>query len=438
LIKVLIAEDDKSMNRVLTSELSLDGFDVTATDNGLAAIEMMEKEEYDILLLDLIMPGIGGIEVLKRMGNMNIPTETIVFTGHATVSTAVEAMKLGAYDYLSKPFKIEELKAVLQKAYEKKVLKKENMILRAQVERHLGSPKIITKNPVMLDIMEKLKKIAMSDVPVLICGESGVGKELIARAIYEMGARSGGTLIPVNCGSIPENMLESELFGHEKGAFTGAYARKPGLIEQAHNGILFLDEIGEMSLKLQVKLLRVIEDGTFFRVGGTREIRVDTRFVSATNKDLVNEVDKGNFRLDLYYRISAVTVYVPPLRERRDDIPLLVDFFLKSNQAYRNKRFTDDAIAALCEYAWPGNIRELQNVLHRTLLLAESDVIDSSSLPPDITGGKTTSRRLVDVEREHILKVLRECNGHRGRAAEILGIDPKTLYRKLMLYGVKR
>jgi DNA-binding NtrC family response regulator len=437
IVKVLIADDDKNLRRVLTNELCEEGFDVDDVESGIQAIDLLEKEEYDVLVLDLNMPGLGGMNVLRKMKALEWSTEVIVLTGHSTVSTAVEAMKLGAYDYLTKPFKMVELKAIIEKAYEKKVLVSENLGLKTQIKRQSQIQRIITKNPKMLEILDHVKTVAVSDFPVLIYGGSGVGKELIARAIHDASRRAEGPFIPINCGAIPENMLESELFGHEKGSFTGAYARKLGLLEIAHRGTLFLDEIGEMNLSLQGKLLRVIETGTFFRVGGTKEIVVDVKILSATNKDIKSELDKGGFRSDLYYRISTLTLNIPPLRERKEDIPLLVERTIQTNAGFKNKKFSKEALKVLSEYPWPGNVRELQNVVHRTLLLSKNDVIEPRDLPADLTEGPGVSgRRLEDVERETILKVLKEVGGQKGKAAEILGVDPKTLYRKLLSYGV--
>jgi len=437
IVKVLIADDDKNLRRVLTNELCEEGFDVDDVESGIQAIDLLEKEEYDVLVLDLNMPGLGGMNVLRKMKALEWSTEVIVLTGHSTVSTAVEAMKLGAYDYLTKPFKMVELKAIIEKAYEKKVLVSENRGLKTQIKRQSQIQRIITKNPKMLEILDHVKTVAVSDFPVLIYGGSGVGKELIARAIHDASRRAEGPFIPINCGAIPENMLESELFGHEKGSFTGAYARKLGLLEIAHRGTLFLDEIGEMNLSLQGKLLRVIETGTFFRVGGTKEIVVDVKILSATNKDIKSELDKGGFRSDLYYRISTLTLNIPPLRERKEDIPLLVERTIQTNAGFKNKKFSKEALKVLSEYPWPGNVRELQNVVHRTLLLSKNDVIEPRDLPADLTEGPGVSgRRLEDVERETILKVLKEVGGQKGKAAEILGVDPKTLYRKLLSYGV--
>jgi transcriptional regulator with PAS, ATPase and Fis domain len=290
----------------------------------------------------------------------------------------------------------------------------------------------------MMELLETVKKIAASDYPVLITGESGVGKELIASSLHHGSKRRDKPFIALNCGAIPETMIESELFGYEKGAFTGAQTRKLGLLEVANTGTLFLDEIGDMPLSLQVKLLRVIETGAFFRLGGIREQKVDIRIVTATNKDLKAGIERGSFRQDLYYRIASFIVPVMPLRDRPEDIPELIAYFTERSPEFSHKRFSKEALAVLSRYPWPGNVRELQNVLHRALLLSKTDIIEPSDLPPDIFGmQQSNSANLEDMEREHILKVLKASGGQRNRAAEALGIDPKTLYRKLTSYGLK-
>ncbi len=436
-MKILIADDDPNLRKVLTIELSGDGYEVQTTDSGVRALELIEKGEPDVVILDLNMPGLNGMEVLKQIKNLESSVEVIVLTGYASVSTAVEAMKLGACDFLTKPFNVESLKAAIEKAYERRALLRENLLLKFQLKRQSQPQMFITRSPLLHKILENIDKIAQSDFPVLVSGESGTGKELFARALHEASRRAEGPFIPINCAAIPENMLESELFGHEKGAFTGAHARKLGLLEIADQGILFLDEIGDLPSLLQGKLLRAIETGVFFRVGGVKEVRTDVKFVSATNKDIKMEVDKGSFRGDLYYRISALSIFIPPLRERKEDIPLLVDHFSKINPAFKNKGFCPEALNVLCEYGWPGNVRELQNVVHRILLLSKKDTIDPEDLPADLAAApRPSSSRLEDVEREHILKVLKKA-GQRGKAAEILGMDPKTLYRKLLSYGVE-
>jgi DNA-binding NtrC family response regulator len=436
-MKILIADDDKNLRLVLKNELADAGFDVSEAENGKKTIDMLKKDAYDVLILDLNMPKLNGIDVLKKTKKLEIPTETIILTAHATVSTAVEAMKLGAYDFVTKPFQIDQLIAISEKAFEKKNLVHENLLLKSHLKRQSTAKNIITKNPRMLELLETIEKASTSDLPILISGESGVGKELIAQTIHNTSDRSEGPFIPINCGAIPETMLESELFGHEKGAFTGAHAQKLGLLEIANRGTLFLDEISELTAQLQGKLLRVIETGTFFRVGGVREITVDVRFVSATNKDIKREVETGAFRSDLYYRISTLTFHIPPLRERREDIPLLVEHIISKNTTFKNKNLSKKAIKVLSEYEWPGNVRELQNVMYRALFLAKGDVIEPADLPFDmIPTYNTSSARLEDIEREHIMRVLKEAGGQRGRAAEVLGVNPKTLYRKLAGYGI--
>jgi DNA-binding NtrC family response regulator len=436
-MKILIADDDKNLRMVLKNELADAGFDVSEASNGKKTIEMLKKDEYDVLILDLNMPGLNGIDVLKKTKKLDIATEAIILTAHATVSTAVEAMKHGAYDFITKPFQMDELIAIIEKAFEKKSLVRENLLLKSHIKRQSTAQGIITKNPRMLELLETIKKASSSDLPILISGESGVGKELIAKTVHNSSNRPEGPFIPINCGAILATMLESELFGHEKGAFTGAHAQKLGLLEIANRGTLFLDEIAELTAQLQGKLLRVIETGTFFRVGGVREITVDVRFVSATNKDIKKEVKAGTFRSDLYYRISALTFHIPPLRERSEDIPLLVEHIISKNANFKNRNISKKAIKVLSEYEWPGNVRELQNVMHRALFLAKRDVIEPADLPFDmISTYEMSGARLEDIEREHILRVLKEAGGQRGRAAEILGVNPKTLYRKLESYGI--
>jgi DNA-binding NtrC family response regulator len=437
-IKILIADDEKNVREVFCNELSAGGEEVDEAENGLRTLELLENKEYDVLLLDLNMPGLGGIDVLKKMKSLDIPTEVIILTANATISTAVEAMKLGAYDYLTKPFRLEELSPIIEKAFEKKKLRSENILLRTQIKQQTRGQQLITKSPLMLGLLATVNQVATTDYPVLITGETGTGKEHIARIIHSESPRAERTFVAINCGALPESMIESELFGYEKGAFTGAHARKPGLLEIAHNGTLFLDEIGDMPAPLQVKLLRVIETGSFFRLGGTREMKINVRLVSATNKNLQAEIEKGAFRQDLFYRITTLVVHVPPLRERREDIPVLIEHFIGNSQAFKHKSISKEAITILSDYTWPGNVRELQNVIHRVLLLSKGDVIAPHDLPDDLLReprSVTGSKRLEEVEREHILQVMKDVGGQKGTAAEALGIDPKTLYRKLSAYG---
>ncbi|HNU71953.1 MAG TPA: sigma-54 dependent transcriptional regulator [Thermodesulfobacteriota bacterium] len=436
-MKILLADDDKNLRKVLKVELSGEGYTVLEAEYGSRVLDLLENHNFDILLLDLNLPDIDGIEILKKIKCSEVPVEVIILTAYGSISTAVDAMKLGAYDYLTKPFQFEELAAVVEKAYEKKKLLSENFSLKTQITKRSEDHTIITRSPLLLKVLENARNFALSDFPIAILGESGVGKELLAEVVHKNSKRSKCPFIRINCGAIPENTIESEFFGHEKGSFTGAHMRKPGLIEIANRGILFLDEIGELPYNLQTRLLRVLDSGTFFRVGGTKEVEVDVRFISATNRNLKSAVENGTFRQDLYYRLTTLTLHVPPLRERREDIPILVHHILHTHPNFRNKRLTDDTLRVLAEYRWPGNVRELQNVIYRTLLLSERDLITANDLPDDLQiSERNSSKRLKDLEKEHILTVLREVHGRRGEAARVLGVDPKTLYRKLSTFRV--
>jgi len=437
--RLLIAEDDANLRKVLKIELTAAGFLAAESRNGLEALERLQREEFDALLLDLNMPGLPGLEVLQKVRELDLPTEVVVLTADASVATAVEAMRRGACDYLNKPVKMDELVVVLTKACEKKSLVQEVQLLRSQVQREIAFPGLITQNPAMLKLLSDVQSVAQAGVPVHIFGESGVGKELIARGIHAGSGRAGQSFVAINCSALTESVFESELFGHEKGAFTGAANRKPGLMEIADRGTFFVDEIGEMPLQLQAKLLRALETGAFYRVGGVREVKVDARIVSASNRDLRRECEAGAFRKDLFWRISTISLHVPPLRERKEDIPALVEHFLQHLPSARPCRISRAALQLLNDYSWPGNVRELQNVIQRATLLRRGEMLE----PADFTGlsdaalAHPAGRRLEDVEKAHILEVFGETGGHRGRAAEILGLDPKTLYRKLRGYGVQ-
>jgi DNA-binding NtrC family response regulator len=447
-IRVLVADDERNFTQVLKMELGREGYVVDVAVDGREALGRLGASEYDVLVLDLKMPEVPGMEVLREIRSWEAGPEVIVLTGHATVATAIEAMKLGAYDYLTKPCKTEELALLVRKASEKRRLLRENLRLRARAERSEAFPQIVTQDPAMRAVLEMLVKIAPTDSAVLIQGESGTGKELVANAIHQLSKRKDGPIVVINCGALQETVLESELFGHEKGAFTGAVAAKPGLFELADGGTLFLDEIGEVSPAMQVRLLRVIETGRFFRVGGVRERIVDVRILSATNKDLRKVVEAGTFRQDLFYRVAMITVSLPPLRDRRGDIPPLVQHILEQQAALGRKTVSPEALDLLTAYPWPGNVRELQHVIRRALILAPTDRIGPEDLPldlrvrpgllapaaPALPAGPLTT--LQELERQHIVRVLTEVKGHRGRAAEILGIDPKTLYRKIRAYRI--
>jgi DNA-binding NtrC family response regulator len=399
----------------------------------------LREDAYDVALLDLQLPDGSGLDVLREVAAEGLAVEALVLTGHAEVPSALEAMRLGAYDYLSKPPRLEELHVLVAKAAEKARLRRENVALRVRLRRHESAHGFVTDDPAAKQLLAMLARAAPSPLPVLIQGETGTGKELLARALHEQSPRAGFPFVPINCAALPENLIESELFGHERGAFTGAIERKTGLFEVATRGTAFLDEIGELSLPLQSRLLRVLETQEFFRVGGTRPVRVDVRVVSATNRHLRAEVEAGRFREDLYYRLNGVTLRVPPLRERRGDIALLARHFL--DRAGSGRLLDESAVEALHAYDWPGNVRELEMVVGRAALLAPGPTIRGEDLPLEIRPRAAprvlrTDLSLAEMEREYVLAALQKHRGHRGRTAEALGIDPKTLYNKLRSWGV--
>jgi DNA-binding NtrC family response regulator len=441
-IRVLVADDERNLRELIIRELGRRGHEVDGAADGASALERIRENSYDVVVLDMRMPQKQGIDVLRELAVMPEAPQVIVMTGFQDVVTAVEAMKLGAYDYLTKPTKIEELDIVVRKAAEKGQLLRDNVALRAHAPGATPFGGILTRSARMQqDVLHIIERVAPTDSTVLILGESGTGKELVAQAIHEMSPRASRPFVPIHCGALPREVFESELFGHEKGAFTGAVGAKPGLVELADGGTLLLDEIGEMELDSQVKLLRAIETGTFFRVGGTRPRRVDVRLVAATNRDLAEAMKAGEFRPDLYYRINTIAITIPPLRERRDDIALLANHFVEAKASYGVKRLGAAALAALESYSWPGNVRELLHAVERAVILSKGDEIQPSDLPPEVLGasasaGASSGASLEDMERQHILTTLRQVGGHRGKAAALLAIDPKTLYRKIITYGI--
>ncbi len=447
-IKVLLAEDEQNLSRILETQLRKRGFDVEVAPDGRVAIDALRGQEFDVALVDLVMPEVDGIGVLREAMELDSPPEVVIVTGNGTVETAIAAMKLGAYDYLTKPCRVAELDIVVRRAYEKRRLAQENLRLQTRLSRHEEFPEIVTASPLMEDVLELAGKIAGSDSAVLICGESGTGKELVARAIHRLSPRADGPLTDINCAAIQENLLESELFGHERGAFTGAMTRKLGLFELADSGTLFMDEIAELAPRLQSKLLRALESGEFYRVGGTQKVRTDIRLLAATNRDIETEVAEGNFREDLYYRINTLTVLIPPLRDRPEDIPVLARHFLKQHATGEPPELTDETIETLVQYSWPGNVRELRNIIERLAILRAGQEIRAQDLPRDMTASRRTDGAsgpligqavsLEHLERAHIEAVLKRENWHQGRAAETLGISPKTLYRKIRTYGLER
>jgi DNA-binding NtrC family response regulator len=442
-LRVLVADDERNLRELMVRELGRRGHEVEGVGDGVTALERIAEGTYDVVVLDMKMPRKEGIEVLRDLAAASESPQVIVMTGFQDVANAVEAMKLGAYDYLTKPAKIEELDILVRKAAEKGQLLRENVALRAHGPAASGAPSgILTRSPRMQEVLHMVDRVAPTDSSVLVLGDSGTGKELVARAIHERSTRASRPFVPIHCGALPREVLESELFGHEKGAFTGALSVKPGLIELADGGTLFLDEIGEMEPESQVKLLRVLESRSFFRVGGTRPRRVDLRLVAATNRDLAEALRSGQFRQDLFYRINTITVQLPPLRDRREDVALLARHFVEANAAYGRKRLSAAALASLEAYAWPGNVRELEHAIERAAILTKGEEIQPDDLPPEVTRGVSATASapvagsLEAMERQHIVSTLREVGGHRGKAAALLEVDPKTLYRKIIGYQI--
>jgi DNA-binding NtrC family response regulator len=440
-IRVLVADDEKNLRELIVRELARKGHDVQGVGDGDAALARLAEAPYDVVVLDMKMPKKEGIEVLRELAEQPEQPQVIVMTGFQDVATAVEAMKLGAYDYLTKPTKIEELDILIRKAAEKGQLLRDNEALRAHMPGAAPFGGILTRSPKMQDVLRVVDRVAPTDSSVLILGESGTGKELVARAIHERSRRAERPFVPIHCGALPREVLESELFGHEKGAFTGAVNSKPGLIDMADGGSLFLDEIGDMEPESQVKLLRVLETGMFFRVGGTRPRRVDIRLVAATNRDLAEAMKVGQFRQDLFFRINTITVTLPPLRERPEDVPMLAQHFVEANASYGTKRLSPAAMATLEAHTWPGNVRELLHAIERAVILSKDAEIMPDDLPPEVVGNSGSAPApaagsLEGMERTHIVTTLRQVGGHRGKAAALLAIDPKTLYRKILGYKI--
>jgi two-component system, NtrC family, response regulator AtoC len=440
-IRVLVADDERNLRELLVRELSRKGHAVEGVGDGEAALERLRDDPPDVLILDMRMPRLEGIDVLRRLAEQPEAPQVIVTTGFQEVSSAVEAMKLGAYDYLTKPARIEELDILVRKAAEKGRLIRQNVVLRDRLDPSAPAGGIITASAKMDEVLRLIDRVAPTDSTVLVLGESGTGKELVARAIHDRSPRARQAFVAIHCGALPREVLESELFGHEKGAFTGAVNAKPGLIELADGGTLLLDEIGEMEPESQVKLLRVLETRTFFRVGGTRSRTVDMRLVCATNRDIGEAIRQGQFRQDLFYRINTISVTLPPLRDRREDVRVLAEHFLEQNAHYGRKRLAPETLAHLERYHWPGNVRELQHVIQRGTILGAGETLTPADLPPEIQHGDPqpstpAAGSLESMERQHIVATLKQVGGHRGKAAALLGIDPKTLYRKLLSYGI--
>ena len=446
-VKLLIIDDERIALRNLEHVMKKEGYDVTGTQSGMNALKLLDEQQFDVVLTDLRMEKVDGMQILAKSRERHPDCEVIMITGFATLDSAVDAMRHGAFHYIAKPFKLDEVRQVVKEASAKVMLKKENQNLREQLEHYQGKVKIITQDPTMERLLETARQIGPTDCNVLISGESGTGKELFARYTHYNSKRAEGPFFAINCGAFTEELLSNELFGHEKGAFTGALAMKKGLFEMASGGTLFLDEITEMPPSMQVKLLRVIQEKEMLRVGGTEAVKVDVRFVAATNRNIQDAIKEGAFRQDLYFRLNVVSLRIPPLSERKDDIPLLSYYFLKKYAVLMKKNVSEisqDVIGLLMNYDFPGNVRELENIMERGVALASGKVIELAHLPEDLRElnirtfrkkeGKMPS--LEEQEESYIKWVLNEVGGNKTIAAQILGIDRVSLWRKLKKYGL--
>ncbi len=447
--KILIVEDEKSMREVLRILLEGEGHEVATASDGLEGISCIEKDIFDLVITDMKMPKADGFEVLKRIKEISPDTIVVMITAFGNIETAIEAMKLGAYDYINKPFNIEDIRLRVRKAIEKKREREELEVLREKVEITYSVENIIGQSPKMQDLFKLIPKIAQSNSNVLITGESGSGKELVAAALHNLSHRKEKNFVTINCAAFPEGLLESELFGHMKGAFTGAMYNKQGLFEIADDGSVLLDEIGEMPHNLQAKLLRVLENGVFRRIGGTTDIKVDVRVISATNKDLKDEIAAGRFREDLYYRLNVVPIIMPPLRERKEDIPLLIDHFLRKTSD-DPKKITPEAVKLLIDYPWKGNVRELENVIERTALLTDKKEITPADLPSEVSGFRADMKSIPDltdegididgiigdIEKKYLLTALEKASGVKTEAAKLLSLSFRSFRHRLHKYGI--
>jgi DNA-binding NtrC family response regulator len=439
-LDLLIVDDDAEFRDILQKRFEQRGFHTSVAASGEDALGLLQRREFDVAVLDMMMPGMSGMEVLAKLKSGPSECEVVMLTGQATVESAVAAMKLGAYDYLVKPFPIKELERVIEKAYEKRSLAKENRQLRSLLERNQQMPQMIGNSPAMQELMRLIERAGPSDKAILIQGESGSGKELVARALHVSSGRADKPMVVINCAALPETLLESELFGHEKGAFTGAVAAKQGLFEVADGGTLFIDEIGEMPGSLQAKLLRVLEDGSMRRIGSIKERRVNVRLLAATNRQMSQEVAAGRFREDLYYRINVMSLELPPLRERAGDVPLLVRHFLGPGW-----EIEPEVLPLLEHYPWPGNVRQLINAIERAKILADENLIRVRDLPHEITAGAPQEiplsvqevDDLATIQRVKIVEVLRRVGGNKTHAAKALGIERRKLYRLLEKYQIQ-
>lgn len=448
LTRILVVDDEAAALKNLSHLLGKEGYAVTTRQSGAAGLKVLEEQEFDLLLTDLRMPGIDGLSLLRQAKNLQPDCEVVVITGHATLDSAVEAMKEGAFHYLAKPYRLDEVRQTVKGALDVVRLKRENRTLRRRIESYGTGVHFITQDFALLRLLDTARQIGPSDCNVLITGESGTGKELLARYLHLHSNRVGQRFVAVNCGALQEELLANELFGHEKGAFTGADRQKPGLIEMAAGGTLFLDEIAEMSPAMQVKLLRVIQERELFRVGGTVPIAIDARFLAATHRNVQEGVASGRFRADLYFRLNVVNLDLPPLRARRDDLPLLSYYFLKKFALGMGKEMgaiSPEALRLLTRYDYPGNVRELANLIERGVVLAHHDVLEAVHLPDSLRGVRVQVASppagawptLENNEAHYIARVLEYTGGNRNQAAEILGIDRVSLWRRIKRYGLE-
>ena len=446
---ILVVDDDLAHRTMLSTLLGGWGFDVSEADDGGKAVEAVSQKPFDLILMDIRMLKVSGLEALAEIKKFNPAIPVIIMTAYASVETAVKALKEGAYDYLTKPLDFDELKLTIERSMEHSHLKEENRHLRESIAGQFSSQNLIGHSPAMTRLIETVVQVAPSEATVLITGESGTGKEMIAGAIHFNSLRKNGPFVKINCAAITETLLESELFGHEKGAFTGAEKRKEGKFRQAERGTIFLDEVSEMSSAMQVKLLRVLQEREITRVGGDEVIKVDVRVIAATNKDLMREIEARRFRDDLYYRLNVVTLNVPPLRERREDIPLIATHFLTvfaKKNSKSIKGFTPQAMDRLIKYDWPGNVRELMNAVERAVVLSRSEYLDEEAFTLVLQTGQqeavipvqigASEPSLESVEKETVLKALETAGGNKSEAARRLGITRRTLHLKLKKYGM--
>jgi len=441
--KILVVDDDAKIRKLCSNALSRQGYKVSAAGDAEEALKIFDEKQFDLVLLDIVMPKINGIELLKTLKKIDNNLLVIMITGYPQIETAVKAIKQGAYDYIAKPFSLDEIRFAVKRAFDYNNTLQENLQLKKELQKGYRSSELIGSSPNMLEIYRAIENVKRTDCTVLIEGESGTGKEVLARTIHNYSERSDKPFIVINCGALPETLLESELFGHEKGAFTGAVRYKKGLFEAANEGTIFLDEVGETSPAMQVKLLRILDEKISRRIGSTKDIKLDIRLIAATNKNLLNEVKKKNFREDLYYRINIILIRMPSLRERKQDIPILLKHFLRMYNVKYSKEitgFSKEAMELLKMYDYPGNVRELENIVEGVVILSEDKIMQKDVLPEIIKNqfAVTTENNfeLGQAEKKHIIRILEFVNYQKTKAANLLGIDRKTLYQKIKKYGL--